>query len=247
MATIRAIVVVTVVFLYIFLTAPPMLIYSVLARETDSIYAVGRFGAKIAVWFAGIKLDVRHREKIPVGQAALFLANHQSNCDPPALVSILPPIWIMAKKEFFRIPFLNIGMRMRGFISIDRSNRAAAIRSVDRAAESLKSGRPFIAYPEGTRSPDGRIQNFKRGVFVMAIKAGAPIVPISVSGGHKIMTKGKWAIHPGTLRITFHDPVPTAGLVHEDRNRLSRQVREIIISGLTEQERPKESAGSRTA
>ncbi len=78
----------------------------------------------------------------------------------------------------------------------------------------------------------------------MAIKAGAPIVPISVSGAHKIMTKGKWAIHPGTLRITFHDPVPTAGLVHEDRNRLSRQVREIIISGLTEQERPKESAES---
>ncbi len=186
---IRACLVVLFIAIYILLTAPPMLVYTILVRETDSIYAVGRFGAKVAVWLSGAKLEVHGKENIQPGQAVLYLANHQSNIDPPALVSILPPVWIMAKKEFFNVPLLNIGMRMRGFIPIDRQNRANAIQSINLAAEALKSGRPFIAFPEGTRSPDGKIQRFKGGVFVMAIKAGVPIIPISVSGSRKVVAR----------------------------------------------------------
>ena len=242
---IRACLVVLFIAVYILLAAPPMLLYTILARETDSIYAVGRFGAQVSVWLSGAKLEVHGREKIRPGQAALYLANHQSNIDPPALVSILPPVWIMAKKEFFNVPLLNIGMRMRGFIPIDRRNRASAIQSIDRAVEALKSGRPFIAFPEGTRSPDGRVRRFKGGVFVMAIKAGVPVVPISVSGSRKVMAKGKFKMRPGTVRITFHDPLPTTGMAIEDRGRLRDAVRERILTGLSEEERqpPPQTAG----
>ena len=242
---IRACLVVLFIAVYILLAAPPMLLYTILARETDSIYAVGRFGARVSVWLSGAKLEVHGQEKIQPGQAALYLANHQSNIDPPALVSILPPVWIMAKKEFFNVPLLNIGMRMRGFIPIDRRNRTSAIQSIDRAVEALKSGRPFIAFPEGTRSPDGRVRRFKGGVFVMAIKSGVPVVPISVSGSRKVMAKGKFKMRPGTVRITFHDPLPTTGMAIEDRGRLRDAVRERILTGLSEEERqpPPQTAG----
>jgi 1-acyl-sn-glycerol-3-phosphate acyltransferase len=96
---------------------------------------------------------------------------------------------------------------------------------VDEAVKSLKAGRSFLAYPEGTRSRDGRLQPFKNGVFAMAIRAGAPIVPISVSGSIKIMRKGDWAMHPGVVRITIHDPVPTEGLRSEDREMVMEKVR----------------------
>jgi 1-acyl-sn-glycerol-3-phosphate acyltransferase len=88
----------------------------------------------------------------------------------------------MAKKEFFQIPVLGIAMRRRGFIPIDRQNRERAIAAVDQAVRALKAGYSFLAFPEGTRSPDGRLQTFKKGLFVMAIKGGASIVPVSVSG-----------------------------------------------------------------
>lgn len=232
---IRACLVVLFIAIYILLTAPPMILYTILARETDSIYAVGRFGAKVAVWLSGAKLEVHGKEKIQPDKAVLYLANHQSNIDPPALVSILPPVWIMAKKEFFNVPLLNIGMRMRGFIPIDRQNRANAIQSINLAAEALKSGRPFIAFPEGTRSPDGKIQRFKGGVFVMAIKAGVPIIPISVYGSRRVMAKGRFSMRPATVYVTFHDPVPTKGLTIEDRGHLRDTVRERILEGLKEQ------------
>ncbi len=236
---IRAYFLALTIFLYIFLVTPFMLLYTIVARETDSIFAVGRFGTKLAVWLSGVKLEVHGREKIQPGRAVLYLANHQSNCDPTALVSILPPVWIMAKKEFFRIPFLNIGMRMRGFVAIDRRNRASAVETIDQVADGLKAGRPFIGFPEGTRSPDGRLQPFKKGVFAMAIKAGIPIVPISVSGSRKVMPKDRFAIRPGTVRITFHDPIPSAGMSLEDRVKLSNQVRDSILSGLDENEKPR--------
>ena len=104
----------------------------------------------------------------------------------------------------------------------------------------LKAGKSFLVYPEGTRSPDGRLQRFKKGVFVMAIKAGAPIVPISVSGSNKIMPKGKFVMRPGGVRITFHQPVATEGSAMEDRPLIMDRVRQAILAGLEKDEWPVE-------
>jgi 1-acyl-sn-glycerol-3-phosphate acyltransferase len=235
---IRAFVVTLVTFAYVLIVGPPILVHAWLTGNTDFLYREGMRGARLALWLAGVSLEVQGLEKIPRGRAVIFMSNHQSNCDPPAMMVILPPVRVMVKQEFFRVPVLGRGMRARGFIPVDRRNRERAIAAVEQAVAALKAGHSFLAYPEGTRSPDGRLQTFKKGVFVMAIQAGAPIVPISVSGGSKIMPKGKFIIRPGRVRIMIHDPIPTANVRLEDRQTVIDLTRQAILSGLAPEEWP---------
>jgi 1-acyl-sn-glycerol-3-phosphate acyltransferase len=237
---IRSIFVTAVTFAYILIVGTPFLIHAVLSGKTDKIYQIGVAGARMALWLAGVRMEVHGTEKIPKDRAVVFMPNHQSNCDPPAAVCALPPLLVLAKREFFRVPVLGRAMLLRGFIPVDRKNRERAIQAVDKAVESLKAGHSFLAYPEGTRSPDGRLQSFKKGVFMMAIKAGVPIVPISISGSNKIMRKGEISMRPGMVRITIHDPVPTEGAAVEDRGKVMESVRRSILAGLTPEEWPVE-------
>ena len=233
----RALFVTSVTFAYVLLAGTPLLIYSLLSGETDTIYKIGVWGCKLALWLAGVKLEVHGAERIPAGRAVVFMANHQSNADPPALVSVLPPVLVLVRKEIFRLPVLGRAIRLRGFISVDRQNRERAIRAIEEAVISLRNGRSFLAYPEGTRSRDGQLLPFKKGVFMMAIKAQVPIVPITVSGFTRIMRKGERAIHPGAARITIHEPVPTAGYSADDREAVIESVRQAIFSGLADDEK----------
>ena len=239
---IRSIFVVAITFAYILIAGTPVVLYAVLTGNTDPVYQVGVAGARMALWLAGVRLDVRGKENVPADRAVVFMPNHQSNTDPPAVIVGLPPVLVIAKKEFFRIPILGRAMLMRGFVPVDRGNRERAIQAVERAVELLKAGKSFLAYPEGTRSPDGRLQAFKKGVFMMALKAGAPIVPVSISGSNKIMRKGEVRMHPGTVRITIHEPVLTEGRGVEDRAEIMEVVRAKILSGLAPEEWPAEEA-----
>ena len=238
---VRTLLVYTVIVLYLLLLGPPLLLWSLITGNTDTLYSVGVFGAKTALFLAGVRICVTGREKIPAATAVVYMPNHQSNCDPPAVAAILPPVLVMAKKEFFQVPLLGTGMRMRGFIPVDRSNRERAFAAVEQAVVALKRGHSFLVFPEGTRSRSGRLQPFKRGVFVMAIKAGVPIVPISVSGASRIMRPGAFRIYPGPVRITIHGPVPTAGCSLADRSKVVAQVREAVVEGLSADELPLEA------
>ncbi|MGA3325261.1 MAG: lysophospholipid acyltransferase family protein [Terriglobia bacterium] len=235
---IRAIFVSLVTFVYILVVGLPFLIHAWLTKNTDKLYHVGIAGARLALWLSGVRLEVHGVEKIPRGCAAIYMPNHQSNCDPPAVISILPPVLVMAKQEFFRVPVLGPAMVYRGFIPVDRKNRERAIAAVERAVASLKAGNSFLAFPEGTRSPDGHLQKFKKGLFVMAIKAGALIVPISASGARKIMPKGQFVIRPGRVRITIHDPISAQNYTQEDRQELIDVTRQAILKGLDPDEWP---------
>lgn len=235
---IRAFLVTFITFAYILVFGPPVLIYALLSGNGDPVYRTGVLGARLALWLAGVKLEVQGRERIPRGRPVVFMANHQSNCDPPALLIVLPSVLVLVKKEFFRVPIMGSAMRLVGFIRVDRKNREQALDAVERGVLALEAGRSFLVYPEGTRSLDGRLQKFKKGVFVMAVKAGAPIVPISVSGSNKIMPKGKFVMRPGRVRITFHESIPTEGLTTEDRDVIIERVRQAILTGLTKDEWP---------
>jgi 1-acyl-sn-glycerol-3-phosphate acyltransferase len=235
---IRAFLVTLVTFAYVLILGPPVLIYGVISGNTDPLYRIGKLGARMAVWLAGARLDIRGRDQIPRDRPVVFMANHQSNCDPPALLAILPPVLVLVKKEFFRVPIIGRGMVACGFIPVDRRNREQALEAVEKGVQALKAGKSFLVYPEGTRSPDGRLQSFKKGVFVMALKAGAPIVPISVSGSNKIMPKGKFVMRPGGVRITFHETVATEGYAIEDRQVIIDRVRQAILAGLEKEEWP---------
>lgn len=235
---IRALFVTAVILVCLVVLGIPLVIYSALTGNSDPLYRFGILGCKLALWLAGVRLEVSGRERIPTGQAAVFMSNHQGNCDPPAVITILPPVVAMAKKEFFRVPVLGRAMRIRGFIPVDRKNRERAIKAIEEGVKALGAGRSFMVFPEGTRSRDGRLLPFKKGVFVMAIKAQAPIVPISVSGSSKIMPKGKFAVRPGVVRITIHNAVATAGCTLDNREQVMARVREAVISGLTPDEWP---------
>ncbi len=235
---IRACCVTFVIGVYILILGPPLLLYMLLTGNSDPVYAAGKRGARLALWLAAVRLEVLGLEKIQQGRVVVFMANHQGNCDPPALLAILPTISIMAKKEFFRIPILNRAMLARGFIPVDRKHREAAIAAVNQAVRSLQAGHSFLVFPEGTRSRDGRLQPLKKGVFIMAMKVGAPIVPISISGSSKIMAKGKFVIHPGRVRITVHEPVATEGHTLDDRQGIMERVRQALLAGLTPEEWP---------
>jgi 1-acyl-sn-glycerol-3-phosphate acyltransferase len=223
-------------FTLIFLLGIPLLLYSAITGNTEVLYRVGAFCAGLVLRIAGVRLEVRGLEKIPAGRAVVFMANHQSNADPPALAACLPPVLFLAKKEAFRIPVLGRAMRLRGFVPVDRKNRERAAAAIDEAAEALGRGRSFLVFPEGTRSPDGRLQPLRKGVFLMALKSGAPIVPVSLSGATRIMRKGEWAMHPGVIRITLQDPVRIDGRTLDDRDQVIEEVRQAILQGLEKEE-----------
>lgn len=235
---IRSICVVGLAFAFILVVGFPLLLFTVLTGNSDVIYRAGVFGARLTVKLAGVQLEVRGRDKIPGSRAVVFMANHQSNCDPPAVIGLLPPVLILVKEEFFRVPVLGRAMRQRGFIAVDRRQREKSIRSLDRAAEALRAGHSFLVFPEGTRSADGRLLPFKKGVFIMALKAAVPIVPVSISGSAKIMPKGRAWVRPGRVRITFHEPIATSGFSLHDVGELQAATRQSILEGLDPQEWP---------
>jgi 1-acyl-sn-glycerol-3-phosphate acyltransferase len=237
---IRAFLVTLVTFAYIVVLGIPLLIYAAIRGNADLVYRIGTLGARMALWLAGVNLEIHGLDQIPSDRPVVFMANHQSNFDPPALLAVIPPVLVMVKKEFFRVPILGRVMVACGFIPVDRRNREEALQALEKGVQALKAGKSFLVYPEGTRSPDGRLQRFKKGVFVMAIKAGAPIVPISVSGSNKIMPKGKFVIRPGRVRITFHEPVATEGSAIEDRQTIIDRDRQAILAGLEKNEWPVE-------
>jgi 1-acyl-sn-glycerol-3-phosphate acyltransferase len=124
------------------------------------------------------------------------------------------------------------------FIPVNRRERESALESLDKATEALRAGQSFLIYPEGTRSPDGRLQPFKKGAVVMAIKAGAPIVPMACSGAHRVMQKRSLVVHPGEILVEFLDPIDPAGYTFEQRDELNARVHDALAAGLPPDQRP---------
>jgi 1-acyl-sn-glycerol-3-phosphate acyltransferase len=229
-------------FVYTALGIPAGLIgipYSLLAGNVDLLYRIVIHG--IVPWgvrAAGVRVEVSGRERVPSGVSCIYLANHVSNLDPPVLFPELPGMAVaMLKKELMRIPLLGAGMRLAGFVPVERGHRReSAQASVAKAAEALQRGRHMLIFAEGTRSVDGRLQPFKRGPFYLAMESGAPIVPIVISGTEKLMRKGSVAITPGVVRVEFLEALRPADFA--SREELMDAVRERMIAALPEEMKP---------
>jgi len=198
------------------------------------LYRLGRLGVRLGLFLAGIRLRIIGQDELPADQNFIYMMNHASNLDVPAVfLALKGEVRALGKKELFKLPVLATAMKMGGFIPIDRSNRERAIQSMRQAAEVARAGASFLLAPEGTRSRDGTLLPFKKGGFYLAIDSGVPIVPISVSGAYELMPPGSFAIRPGTIEIFFHEPIPTSNLAHKDRGRLAELVRDRIAGRLT--------------
>ncbi len=196
-------------------------------------HRVARLWGKIQLRATGTRVTVTGLANIDPQKSYILVSNHQSNFDIFALLGYLPIQfrWI-AKAELFRAPFLGWAMTRIGYISIERESPKKAYRSMLKAAEAVKKGVSVMIFPEGTRSPDGKLQAFKKGLFLIALKSQAPILPITIQGTGKIMPKGDWRAYPGRVRITIAPPLDTVGIPPEKEEELSREVRRTLEKNL---------------
>ena len=235
MAALRSVVTYVLVALYVLIVGPVGMGLTILLNSKGLLYELGHAGVWLALTLAGIRYRVTGREHIPRGRAVVFCSNHQSNVDPPVLFQALHRrLHILYKAELSKLPVLGKVLQIGGFIPVPRENRDEAFRAIERAADSIRSGNSFLIFPEGTRSRTDDLLPFKKGGFVMALSAQAPIVPVAVTGGRASMRKGSWIVRPVNVDVRIGAPVETTGMTADDRDALIATVRERIIQLLRE-------------
>jgi 1-acyl-sn-glycerol-3-phosphate acyltransferase len=230
--------------LYILFVGPPLLLYTLISRNPNPLYWAGVKGTVFFVRSGGVKFRVVGKERIPLG-VCLFVANHTSSADAPAVVGAIPRrIAILLKESLFRWPIVGQAFQLAHFIPVNRRERESAMESLGKAIEALRAGQSFLIYPEGTRSLDGRLQEFKKGAVVMAIKAGVPIVPVACSGAHRVMEKRSLVVHPGEILVEFLDPIDPTAYSFEERDKLNARLHDAMAAGLPPDQRPLDFPGA---
>ena len=206
---------------------------SFFTRTGNPVHLVARIWARGILFASRIKVTVHGLANIDPTQSYVYMANHQSNFDIPVLLACLPVQfrWL-AKAELFKIPIFGRAMRGAGYVKIDRFNQKSAFESINEAAAKMKNGVSVMIFPEGTRSRDGKLKSFKKGGFVMAVDAGAPIVPIVLKGTRAIMEKSSLKINTGEVSLNIEAPIATADFTRENKDGLIESVRAVIREGL---------------
>ncbi len=222
------------------LLAPLAILASLITGSGDIPHFLGRIWSRISLFCAGIRVETSGLEHIPKGTPAIFAANHASQFDIPVLYKALPVQFrFVVKKELFSVPLLGLAMKRAGHISIDRSGGKAALMSLKKAAEAIRSGTSIVVFPEGTRSRDGRLQPIKPGAVVLALKSGCPIVPVAISGSHRILPKGSLRVRPGRVKVVMGPPIQTVeGGNPRSKEQVSAEVYQAICSMLDPENRP---------
>jgi len=212
--------------------------YTILVGDISLLYRVAMWITNAGVRAAGIKIEISGLENTPAGRSCIFMCNHVSNLDPPVVLPLLPGrCSVLLKKELMSIPILGRAMRLAKFVPVERGHRRdAAQASVEAAADALRSGLHILVYPEGTRSPNGRLSTFKKGPFFLAQETQASIVPIALSGTQTMMHKGSSAITPGLARIQLLPPIEPSK--YETREELMLAVRNAIAEALPTEMKP---------
>jgi len=169
--------------------------------------------SRCILWTFGIKVNVKGFENIDFNRPYIFVSNHASMADiPTVMVALNGKVNIVFKKELTWVPIWGWALRYGHFIMIDRSNPRDALVSIERAAQTIRSGQSVILFPEGTRTSNGKLQPFKRGAFTLAAKSGVPIVPMTINNTFGIMPKGAFNVKRADISVVLEKPISTAKL-----------------------------------
>jgi 1-acyl-sn-glycerol-3-phosphate acyltransferase len=208
------------------------IIVSFFTRTGNPVHIVARIWSQSILMVSRVHVSVKGLSNIEPDKSYVYMANHQSNFDIPVLLGYLPVQfrWL-AKAELFKIPVFGRAMLGAGYVKIDRFNRQSAFASINKAARRMKDGVSVMIFPEGTRSKDGSIRQFKKGGFVMAIKSGVPIIPVVIRGTWPIMAKSSLRINRGDVEMEIAKPIDTSGYSMETKEELMDRVRTVIRQG----------------
>ncbi|MCC6241281.1 MAG: 1-acyl-sn-glycerol-3-phosphate acyltransferase [Gemmatimonadaceae bacterium] len=212
------------------------LVFGSLALLAQLFGADARRGSvreKAPVWWArwllraaGVRVHLHGAEHVQGDTPRVFIANHVSWFDIPALLDVLPPYGFIAKRELEGIPLFGAAARATGVIYIDRENRKAAFTAYDDAARKIREGQSVLVYPEGTRGDRYSLRPFKKGPFVLAIGSGAPVVPVVIHGTIAVNPRGTFRASPGDVHVHLLPPVPSDGLTYDDRDAYGERIRQ---------------------
>lgn len=222
-------------FTVVLLSIPSAIIFIPLAlitKNVNPLYRVGCAIAHIGLRAGGIRFDIEGLERVPKGRACIFMSNHLSNLDPPSLLPLIPGrTSVFLKESLMKLPVFGYAFKLGSFIPVGRTgSHESARESIQFAEKVLASGVHVTTFVEGTRSRDGHLLPFKKGPFYLAQASGAPVIPVTLSGTERLMPKGRFAITPGTVHLTFHAPLDPAR--YASREALMLAVREAIASSL---------------
>ena len=250
LTALRTIVAYAFVVSYIVVIGTPALLVGIVTGAERHLFALGIACVRIALGILGIRAVVAGAEHIQHGRATLYTVNHASNIEPPVLFVVLraltPRLKVVYKAVLRKLPILGRGFDVVGFVPIERENRERATQAIDTAVRSVQSGNSLLMFPEGTRSRTGALLPFKKGAFVLAIKAQTPVVPTAIFGAARAMRPGSPLIWPTTVRVHFGPPVETTGLEIADRDTLADRVR-TQVARLLEEAAAADAASARGA
>jgi len=189
--------------------------------------------SKVILRVCGIQVTVRGLENVRAEIPRIYMCNHQSFFDIWTILAFLPVDFkFILKQELMKIPLLGPAMTRAGYIGIERKDPRKAVKSIALAAQRIKDGASVLIFPEGTRSPDGRLQSFKRGGFNLAVKSGCDIVPMAIDGSHRIATKGSLRINKGAYSFHIGEPISLSSYRKKDIQRLMDDVHHAISAHL---------------
>lgn len=189
--------------------------------------------ARKLIELSGSEVEVVGEENLPKDETVLFVSNHQGNFDIPLLLGYIDkPKAFMAKKEMEKMPMVSTWMKYMQCVFMDRDNPRESLKAIKQGSEKLKEGYSMVIFPEGTRSEDGQLKEFKQGAFKLATKSKVPIVPVTISGSNRIMEKGSIKINPAKVKLVIAEPVYMTEEYEKDTKLLSEKIKSVIESNL---------------
>ena len=192
-----------------------------------------RWWCRLVAWTIFARIHVHGVEHVQRGRPYVYMANHASLIDTPALFAYLPyQFRIMAKKSLFNVPFMGWHLRTAGHFPIDHGNPRKIATSLRRVIDGVKGGRSLAVFPEGKRTEDGQLQPFETGAFKIALKAGVPIVPVSIRGTFALLPRTSLAPRPGRVDVIISEPIDTTAYNEKTLNELIEKTRAAIASNL---------------
>ncbi len=219
------------IYFYTVICGAASLIGSLFDSEGHWQHGCARLWSRLILKTSRIRLKVEGLENVPRDRTLIFCANHPSAMDIPILFVCLPVQFrFVAKRSLFNIPFLGWHLWRSGHIPVERDKPHKAMKSLDQAAERIRAGCSVVLFPEGHRSRDGSMGAFKSGSFYLAVKSGAPVIPITISGSRAVLKPDSLHVRPGVVEIIIHPQISTEGLTVDDVNSLCACVRERILS-----------------